>query len=391
MRPTRSNLRLLAVSLAAALSLGGVRTVLGSCGPFTDFTDPTFCPFVLEIFTLGITTGTTPTTYDPAGNVTRLQMAAFLSRTVDGVVRRINRRGALAQFWTNTGGVNLNLTTVASHPIYAMSDGSDVWVSENPSGTISRVRASDGRRLETWTGAADAVGILPAVGRVYATGYESPNSKLYVIDPSQPAGAVTTVATNLGQNANALVFDGSRIWSANTDFGGSVSIVTPAATTPWTVTTVTAGFVQLWGAAYDGAHVWVTDYGAAKLFKLDASGAVLQTVTVGVGPQTPVFDGGNIWVPNNFSSSVSVVRASSGAIVATLTGNGLSGPAAAAFDGERILITNFSGDGVSLFKAADLTPIGNFTAGGGTTPYGACSDGINFWFTLYDSGKLARF
>jgi len=45
-------------------------------------TDPGFCPFVLEIFYLGITTGTTPTTYDPSSTVTRLQMAAFLSRTV---------------------------------------------------------------------------------------------------------------------------------------------------------------------------------------------------------------------------------------------------------------------------------------------------------------------
>jgi hypothetical protein len=34
---------------------------------------------VLEVFYLGITTGTSPTTYDPASNVSRLQMAAFLS------------------------------------------------------------------------------------------------------------------------------------------------------------------------------------------------------------------------------------------------------------------------------------------------------------------------
>jgi hypothetical protein len=50
--------------------------------------------------TLGITTGTTPTTYDPTGTVNRLQMAAFLSRTVDGVSKRGGRWAALNQFWT---------------------------------------------------------------------------------------------------------------------------------------------------------------------------------------------------------------------------------------------------------------------------------------------------
>src|SRR6476660_3003681 len=81
----------------AALS-GAAGGLLGVCGPFTDVTDATFCPFVLEIFTLGITTGTTPTTYDPAGSVTRLQMAAFLSRSVDGLLRRGSRRAALQRF-----------------------------------------------------------------------------------------------------------------------------------------------------------------------------------------------------------------------------------------------------------------------------------------------------
>jgi len=84
--------------LVAALLGGAARSLLGSCGPFTDVAADAFCPFVLEIFYMGITTGTTPTTYDPAGVVTRLQMAAFLSRTVDGTVKRANRRAALNRF-----------------------------------------------------------------------------------------------------------------------------------------------------------------------------------------------------------------------------------------------------------------------------------------------------
>src|SRR6266542_608741 len=103
-----------ALAAAAALSvfLGAASAVLGACGPFSDVAADSFCPFVLEIFTLGITTGTTPTTYDPASSVSRLQMAAFLSRSVDGILKRGSRRAALQQFWTTQNDAALGLTTL---------------------------------------------------------------------------------------------------------------------------------------------------------------------------------------------------------------------------------------------------------------------------------------
>ena len=94
--------------------------------------------------------------------------------------------------------------------------------------------------------------------------------------------------------------------------------------------------------------------------------------------------------PTN-DSSVSVVRASTGAVLATLTGNGLNFPIAAAFDGQRVLVTNQQGNSVSLWKAADLTPLMSLATDSGTIPYGACSDGVNFWITLFGTGQLARF
>jgi hypothetical protein len=341
---------------------------------------------VLEIFTLGITNGTTPTTYSPSDNVTRLQMAAFLSRTVDGVLRRGSRRAALDQFWALQTTPFVDVTTVGNSPGVPASDGSDVWV-PNFDGTVSRVRASDSRLVETWTGAVGATGALSALGRVFVTGYIVAG-QLYRILPRQTAGAVTTVATNLGNRPSQLAFDGGRIWTANFGNGvqGSVSIVTPGA---WTVTTVTAGFSVPNGVLFDGGNVWATDAAAGTLLKLDSSGAVLQTVTVGATPRFPHFDGSNIWVPNSGSNSVSVVRASTGSVLMTLTGNGLNSPIQAAFDGMRVLVTNQGGGGsVSLWKAADLTLIGNSPIG--EFAIGACSDGINFWITL-GSNHLARY
>jgi hypothetical protein len=104
-------------------------------------------------------------------------------------------------------------------------------------------------------------------------------------------------------------------------------------------------------------------------------------------------------VPNEGSDSVTIVRVKDAAgnplasafVLATLSGNGLNDPFTAAFDGERILITNFNGQSVSLWKAADLTPLGTFATGAATQPVGACSDGLNFWITLSNTDKLARF
>jgi hypothetical protein len=172
MRLSRSRQRVLVLFLllAAAVLGGASSAVLGVCGLFTDVAADSFCPFVLEIFTLGITTGTTPTTYDPTTNVSRLQMAAFLSRSVDGVLKRGGRRAALRQFSTPQVGDFLGLTTVGSSPFSVECDGADVWVGlGGGGGTVSRVRASDGKLLETWTGAGGVNFILVALGRVFVT------------------------------------------------------------------------------------------------------------------------------------------------------------------------------------------------------------------------------
>src|SRR6478609_2096564 len=134
--PRARRFSILLPALAAALLTGGAGALLGVCGPFTDVSDATFCPFVLEIFTLAITTGTTPTTYDPAGNVTRLQMAAFLARSVDRVLQRGSRRPALGQFWTPQNGI-LGLTTLSPNVQGVVSDGVDLWVCSN--GPVHRV------------------------------------------------------------------------------------------------------------------------------------------------------------------------------------------------------------------------------------------------------------
>ena len=183
----------------AAAATGASASLLGVCGPFTDVAAKAVCRRVLEIFYLGITTGTTATTYDPAGNVSRLQMAAFLSRGVDNLLRRAGKRAALRQFATPAVGDHLGSTTIHPPPVSR-------WNAMGPT-SGSRAARTEGRS-PACGGATERCsrhgpaslsgnGILVALGRIYVAGATMPG-RLYAIDPSQPAGVVTTVANNLG-------------------------------------------------------------------------------------------------------------------------------------------------------------------------------------------------
>ncbi len=341
--------RLLIVPLlftAAALG-GAIRVVQDQCGPFTDV-DPAVCPFVTELLYLGITAGTSSTTFSPNDPLTRGQGAVFVAKGLNQSLARASRRAALGQWWTTQNEQALGLTALGGDLRLAVADGADIWSTKLQEGTVSRIRASDGRLLETWTGASSAFGVLSAMGRILVTSLEAPSS-LYVIDPSQPAGSVTVAATGLPDDPHGLAFDGSRVWVAGS---GAVSIVTPGPEVPWSVTTITTGFVNPFGMLYDGANIWVADGqgDVGTLLRLDANGAILQEVIVGGHPGVPVFDGINIWVPK-LPEAVVVVNAPTGNIVATLTGNGLASPIAAAFDGQRIAVTNNQdGDSVSLWR-----------------------------------------
>ena len=257
---------------------------MGTCGLFTDVAADSFCPFVLEIFYLGVTTGTTPATYDPTSNVNRLQMAAFLSRSVDGVLKRGSRRAALDQFWTTQNPASLGITTLPFGPNLVQSDGADLWMADG--GGVSRVRASDGKFLQTWTGAISATGVLAAMGRIFVTGFTLPG-QLYQVDPSQPAGAVTTVASELGSLSKGVAFDGSHIWVAN--FGefrldrdsGSIAALDRDYGH--------GGFLAAERRPLRRGKRLGHGPLCPTLLKLDGSGSILQTVRVGNQPRFPDF------------------------------------------------------------------------------------------------------
>ena len=82
---------------------------------FRSDVSPAFCPYVLELYYLGITAGTSPTAYSPDAVMTRGQAAVFVSKDVNQAIARSSRRAALEQWWT-TSGSNLAFMPLDSAP-----------------------------------------------------------------------------------------------------------------------------------------------------------------------------------------------------------------------------------------------------------------------------------
>lgn len=394
MRIRRQSVLVIVLLIVVLPGASYLRADTGLCGgatialPFTDVSSSNvfFCS-IAEAYFSGLTNGTTPTTYSPSASVPREQMAAFVSRTMDQSLRRGSRRAALDQFWNDNALVLDFGSFVGPNPRLVKSDGADLWVAVFGDNTVARVRASDGKILGTWTGATNAYGVLIAGGGVFVTGRTNPGN-LYVLNPSTAPGAVSLLSSTLGSNPSGIAYDGNIIWTANAGTGPGTGSVSRYAIFGDSTSTISTGFSQPLGVIYDGANIWVTDTGDGSIKRLDSTGAINKTVPVGSNPQFPAFDGTNIWVPNLGDDTVTVVRAATGVVLATLSGNGLNSPRSVAFDGERILVTN-NAFFVSMWKASDLSPIGIFSLQGSDAQFAACSDGLNFWISL--SGRIVRF
>lgn len=361
---------------------GGASTTL----PFTDVQSSNifFCSIAQAYFS-GLTNGTTATTYSASQAVPREQMAAFIARTQDSALKRGSRRAAMKQWWTpaSTGAIqSISLGDDPSFPSGIVYDGADIWVAVN-NGFVKRVRASDGKILQTWSIPSEAGGLIVAAGRVFVLAIQGGSpGKIYVIDPTGTPGPGTVFENSIGIVPREITFDGKSLWTANLNSISRVDITTGIDST------FSAGFVQPIDILWDGANLWVLDTSDSHLKRVDAlNGSVVESIPVIPSPRAMAFDGANIWVvgggdtPNSNISVVRAVGGLRGTVLASLRAAGPS-PFGVAFDGERILVCNLSGDSVSLFKATDFTPLGTVSTGFQTNPDHVCSDGVNFWLTV---------
>jgi hypothetical protein len=92
------------------------------------------------------------------------------------------------------------------------------------------------------------------------------------------------------------------------------------------------------GIAFDGANIWIANYGASTVTKVRANdGAALGAFATGNAPAGVTFDGASVWVTNSADNTVSKVRASDGKNLGTFPLPGVI-PWWMTFDGASIWV-----------------------------------------------------
>lgn len=371
---------------AAILTIIPTRGLAQACGPFTDvLASDLFCPFILEAFNNGITSGTSTTTFSPNLAVPRNQMVVFVDRGVDTTLRRGAVRTAIGKTWLPTspnGGIG---TDVAGGVRDMVTDGTFLWIARSD-GKILKVNAADRRLQEMWTPQANLpkkLGIFG--GQVWAV---DDQGGLQFFNPTLPAGTTTLVGpTGIPPgNFPALAFDGTNLWLGNS---GSPNLALVSPTT--LVSTVTTLAANIDGLVWDGANMWVLLANATILkMAATANGTATTVETLALtGPVSDcrmVFDGSNIWIPSGggVTAFVQVVHptTSSPSVLpsSVVYVNGVpnvSFPYVASFDGENVMIGGVSNGVAAVYKATTFALLGTFNTGAAGIR-GIASDGKSF-------------
>src|ERR1044071_6599372 len=113
-----------------------------------------------------------------------------------------------------------------------------------------------------------------------------------------------------------------------------------------------------------------------------ASGAI----AVGEGPESVTSDGSYVFVANQFSNTVTKLRASDGVVVGTFAVG--RRPVALAFDGANVWVANYLSNNVMKLDPATGTVVGTFAVGEG--PAGLLCAGSNVWVANRNSNTVIK-
>jgi hypothetical protein len=140
--------------------------------------------------------------------------------------------------------------------------------------------------------------------------------------------------------------------------------------------------------AFDGEHIWVTNWGPDTVTKIRASdGTIIGVYPAGSNPNPIAFDGYHIWVGAEDSPRVTKIRARDGVTVASFNA-GTSGHWGMAFDGANIWVTNTGSNSVTKIRASDNAILGTYTTG--DRPTGVAFDGTHIWVTHHGYQSVTK-
>ena len=175
--------------------------------------------------------------------------------------------------------------------LYAAFDGASLWLADENNNQLLQLRPSDGTVLARYSFVSGAL----AFDGVNLAGGDG------VVNVIKISDGVVVNSANIGGSPSGIVFDGSAMWISDYNNG----LVTKMRDSDLAVLSVFA-VSHPNGMAYDGANIWISSGNENTVTKMAVSdGTVLGTFTTGSGASAVAFDGANIWVANDAVNSVS--------------------------------------------------------------------------------------
>jgi YVTN family beta-propeller protein len=276
--------------------------------------------------------------------------------------------------------ITLGVYTVGNDPLLLVSDGANMWVSNNASNTVSKVQQSTGTVLNTVAVGEHPEGVAFDGTNIWVANYGSNN--VSVVNAST-ASVVATYAA--GMYPGALAYDGSHIWVVS--FG--VNTLTELNKSNGTVVnTYTFGSanIGLGGVLFDGTNIWVTVGSTNTVEKILAStGAIEGAFNAGVSPGTMTFDGTYLWIANYGSNALTKILASNGTLEGTVS---VSNPSGLTFDGTNLWVSNYQSSTLTEINASNGSSLGTFQVGEG--PVGLAFDGTNVWVAVSVTDTICK-
>ncbi|MCX5695375.1 MAG: hypothetical protein NTW18_01750 [Candidatus Omnitrophica bacterium] len=335
------------------------------------------------------------------GNVDNWSVKQVLTPSATGVKIVSTSAGSTYNWGTQDSGFNPNSTsftyeirpasfTVGSDARGVIFDPStnSVWVTNMGSGSVSKLRASDGINLGTYGVGGGPYGIAfdSSTNSIWvANSYSSSVSKLRASDGAS-LGTYNT-------GAWGIAFDPSTnsVWVGQTFNPGGLSKL--RASDGAILGTYTAA--QPWNVAFDSStnSIWVASYSGPTVTKLLASDiSALSTYTIGFSPYGVAFDSSTnfVWVANGNSNTVIKLQSTDGAILGTYGVGG--GPYGIAFDPSTnsVWVANMGDSTVSKLRLSDGTKLAVYPAG--SQPYNVAFDSStnSIWVANGSSGTVTK-
>lgn len=278
-------------------------------------------------------------------------------------------------------GPNVNVLQVAQHRWFTVNafgfdygtsgiapraiafDGTNLWVVNGNSNTVSKMRPLDGALLGQFA-------TMPYPTDILFDGNFIDVIALGKITRYNPIDGSVALQVSVANLVGPVAYDGNNFWGADITNGLLLRINSFNGTVLDSYPLPNGG--NVWGIEFDGANIWVTQAGSLLEYRA-SDGTQLLNLNFGGVQEGVAFDGVNVWVAD-FTGPVRRVNAATGAV--STFAAGLS-PWRVLFDGNAIWVCNANDNTLSKLRISDGAILA--TAQTGHSPMGMAFDGVNVW------------